>query len=146
MATRYYALIAGIVFCLVGILGFVPNFVAMPVSAPDMNMSHNYGYLFGLFPVNGLHNIVHLAFGIWGLVAYTRYDRARSYSRVLAVSYAVLAVMGFIPGLNTVFGLIPLYGHDIWLHAVIAGSAAYFGYVRERGTSRIDTSRPVYHA
>lgn len=37
-------------------------------------------------------------------------------------------VMGFIPVLNTTFGLIPLYGHDIGLHALIAIVAAYFGF------------------
>ena len=41
--------------------------------------------------------------------------------------YAVLAVMGFIPGVNTVFGSVPLFGHDVWLHALTAAIAAYFG-------------------
>jgi hypothetical protein len=49
----------------------------------------------------------------------------------LAVIFGVLTVMGLIPGLNTVFGLIPLFGHDIWLHALTAIAAAYFGF-RER--------------
>ena len=38
--------------------------------------------------------------------------------------YAVLAVMGLVPALNTVFGFIPIHGHDVWLHAVIALAAA----------------------
>jgi hypothetical protein len=61
----------------------------------------------------------------------------------VAIIYAVLAVMGIIPGLNTTFGLIPLYGHDIWLHAVIAIAAAYFGFVatdREVGHSTTTTT------
>jgi hypothetical protein len=32
--------------------------------------------------------------------------------------------------LYTTFGLIPLYGHDIWLHAVLAAVGAYFGFMR----------------
>jgi Domain of unknown function (DUF4383) len=36
--------------------------------------------------------------------------------------------MGLIPVLNTTFGFIPLFGHDIWLHALIAIGAAYFGF------------------
>ncbi len=43
-----------------------------------------------------------------------------------ATSHAVLAVMGLVPGLDTTFGLAPIYGHDIWL---LAGVAAYFGFV-----------------
>jgi hypothetical protein len=36
--------------------------------------------------------------------------------------------MGLIPVLNTNFGLIPLYGHDVWLHALLAIIAVYFGW------------------
>jgi hypothetical protein len=50
------------------------------------------------------------------------------------VIYAVLVVMGLIPVLNTTFGLIPIYGHDIWLHAVLALIAAYFGFRSEPET------------
>jgi hypothetical protein len=40
-------------------------------------------------------------------------------------------VMGMVPGLNTVFGLLPLHSHDVWLHAGTAAIAAYFGWRRE---------------
>ena len=36
--------------------------------------------------------------------------------------------MGLIPVLNTTFGLVPLFGHDVWLHAGTAALAAYFGF------------------
>lgn len=36
-------------------------------------------------------------------------------------------------GLGLLFDLIPLYGHGIWLHALLAGVAAYFGFVRREG-------------
>ena len=51
-----------------------------------------------------------------------------SAGRAVAVIYALLAVMGLIPGLNTTFGLVPIYGHDVWLHALLAIVAAYFGF------------------
>jgi hypothetical protein len=37
--------------------------------------------------------------------------------------------MGLIPGLDTTFGLVPLFSHDVWLHVLLAGGAAYFGFV-----------------
>lgn len=92
-----------------------------------------------LFPVNWLHNLVHLAFGVWGLVASRGFGGARGYARAVAVIYAVLAVMGLIPVLRTTFGLIPLYGHDIWLHFAIAAVAAVFGFMRVSGAA---TARP----
>jgi len=34
-----------------------------------------------------------------------------------------------VPPLWTLFGLVPLYGNDIWLHGLLAAIAAYFGWV-----------------
>jgi hypothetical protein len=85
--------------------------------------------LLGLFPVNILHTLVHLLLGIWGIIAYRSFSGSRVYAKSLAVVYGLLAIMGLIPGLNTTFGLIPLFSHDIWLHALTALAAAYFGFV-----------------
>lgn len=127
MQTRYFALIMGIIFLVVGIAGFIPALVT-PAPTEGMAVDAMHGRLFGLFPVNALHNLVHAAFGIWGIAAYRSFTGARTFAKVTAVVYAILLVMGFIPVLNTTFGLVPLYGHDIWLHALIAIAAAYFGF------------------
>ena len=71
---------------------------------------------------------------------------ARLYARGVAVIYALLAVMGLIPGLNTTFSLVPIYGHDAWLHALLAIVAAYFGFaaapeVEYRTTTATTTPR-----
>lgn len=34
--------------------------------------------------------------------------------------YALLTVLGLIPATNTTFGLVPIDGHDVWLHALLA--------------------------
>jgi hypothetical protein len=128
MTIRLFALIFGIVFLLIGIAGFIPGLIHTPAFERDLAVGQGYGYLFGLFPVNVLHNLVHLAFGIWGILAYRGLGAAVTYARVVAIAYGLLAIMGFIPVLNTVFGLVPIYGHDIWLHAVLAIVAAYFGW------------------
>lgn len=130
MKTRYFALIVGIIFLLIGLAGFVPGLLA-PImgSAPPLEVDSGYGYLLGLFPINVLHNIVHLLVGVLGVVSYRTYDTARLYARGLTIVYTVLAIMGLIPVLNTTFGLIPLFGHNIWLHALTALIAAYFGFV-----------------
>jgi hypothetical protein len=143
MNTRYFSLVLGIIFLLIGIAGFVPGLLQTPEPAADVEVTQSFGRLMGLFPVNALHNLVHIIFGIWGIAAYRSYTGARTYSKAVAIIYAVLAVMGIIPRLNTTYGLIPLYGHDIWLHALIAIAAAYFGFVatdREVGHSTTTTT------
>jgi hypothetical protein len=81
--------------------------------------------------VNVLHSAVHLAIGIAGLAAATTEGYARTYARALAVIYGLLGVMGMVPALNTVFGYIPIHGHDVWLHLGTATIATYFGWRAE---------------
>lgn len=129
MKARYFALISGIVFVLLGIFGFIPGMVATPgTGGPSVELKAGYGYLLEAFPINVLDNIVYIAVGIWGLVSYRSYMRARSYGRGLAIFYGVLAIMGLLPVLNTVFGLMPIFGNDVLLHAITAVIAAYFGF------------------
>lgn len=115
------ALIIGIGFLVVGIAGlFVPNGMSMDAS---MDTS---GKLFGLFPVNMLHNAIHIAFGAWGVVAARNHAGSRNYGRIGAIVYALLVVLAFID--PTTFGMAPIGGNDIWLHAVLAAGLGYVGY------------------
>ena len=132
MRTSTFALVFGIAYLAAGVLGLVPAALQPPpAGAPSTSFGVLYGYLLGLFPVNVLHTAVHLAIGLWGIAAWSGALSALTYARSLALLYGLLAVMGMVPGLNTLFGLIPLHGHDIWLHAATAALAAYFGWRRE---------------
>lgn len=132
MNARTISLVFGIVFTAIALLGFVPAAKhAPPAGAPDLAVDAGYGYLLGLFPVNVLHNVVHLLFGIWGIVAYRSFTGSRLYLRSVAIIYGVLVVFGLIPMLNTTFGLIPIFGHDVWLHLAIAVLAGFFGWKSE---------------
>jgi uncharacterized protein DUF4383 len=129
MNTRTFALIFGIVFLAVGIAGFVPQLVQAPEGGA-MNMGgQDMGMLLGMFPVNMYHNIVHLLFGLWGLAASRSAAGSVMYARGVAIIYLVLAIAGFIPSLDTLGGMVPLYGNDVWLHLGLAVVAAYFGWV-----------------
>ena len=128
---RYFALILGIIYLLVGVLGFFPAALQpLGPDAPNLAVEAGYGRLLGLFPVNVLHNVVHLGVGLWGLLAYRSLGGSIGFARGLTIFYGLLAVMGLIAGLNTTFGLIPIFGHDVWLHAGTALAAAYFGFMR----------------
>ena len=123
------AQVFGIVFVLVGILGFVASggdMTADPGMAP---------MLLGLFPVNALHNGVHLGFGIWGLAASRSWSGAKTYCQIGGVAYLVLALAGFIA--PDFFGIMPIGGNDIWLHAVLGIALAYFGFTAKGDTAPV---------
>lgn len=114
------AQIFGWTFVLVAVLGF---FTSQGSMESDVEMAPR---VLGLFPVNLLHNLAHLLFGIWGIMAARSFAGARSYCRISGVAYLGLMLLGLIA--PDTFGLMPIGSHDIWLHALLGGSLAYFGF------------------
>ena len=117
---RKVALIFGIVFILVGILGFVtPGGMSMEADPAP-------GHILGLFGINLLHNVVHLLIGVWGIVASRTWGGAKAFMQIGGVLYLVLAALGFV--IPSTFGLIPIGGNDIYLHAVLGLIMAGIGF------------------
>jgi hypothetical protein len=77
MPTRYWALMSGLAFVAVGLLAFVPSLVPLPAGPPPIAVDTGYGFLFGIFPINLLHNLVHLLIGVLGLLAHRSFHCAR---------------------------------------------------------------------
>ena len=119
------AMIFGVVFILVALLGFITK--GGTSMAAEMDTAPK---LLGLFPVNLLHNLVHLLFGVWGVLAARTWPAAKTYCQVGGAIYIVLTILGFIA--PTTFGLIPIGGNDIWLHAVLGIALAAVGFT-DRG-------------
>ena len=139
MTLPTFARLYGIAFLLIGLSGFVPGLSPAHVH-PNLAVDAGSAMALGLFPVNLLHNLFHLAFGAWGLLAARSVGAARGYARAVAAIYGLLTLMGLIPATDTTFGLVPIYGNDVWLHALLAGVAAYFGFVhRDRAEARART-------
>ncbi len=129
MTSQRFARWAGYLYVLVGALGFIPTFVSpAPMERLGLTVQTGFGYLLGLFAVNVLHNLVHLGIGLWGVIASRTTPDSVRFARGLAIFYGILTIMGLVPGLDTTLGLIPLFGHNVWLHAATALTAAYFGY------------------
>lgn len=129
---QYFALAIGIIYLLMGVAGFIPSLVATPTVAPDavnLGFTTGYGNLMGLFPVNVLHNVVHLSVGLLGILASTSLGSARLFSGALALFYGLLTIMGLFPPTQSTLGFVPIFGNDVWLHAITAGIATYFGFI-----------------
>jgi hypothetical protein len=116
MSAPAFALAAGLVYTALGFMGFAP---ALLLAGER---------LFGLFPVDASLNALHLVLGFWGLFAWSGALGSVSYARGLAVVAGVLAVLGLYGTLQQPFALLPVQGHDVWLHAATAVIAAWFGF------------------
>jgi Domain of unknown function (DUF4383) len=153
---RKCALALGLIFTVIGIVGFIPAFVGLPTDAmsaavpitadqipvgPGATYSAAYlrgfGYLFGLFPTNLLHNMTHLAVGFFGLYSATGEQGAFNYNRFFAISYVALAVLGLIPLANTLFGIMPIFGNNVWLNGLTGLIAAYYAFLWPR-SNKVD--------
>jgi hypothetical protein len=122
---QIFALAFGAVYLLIGILGFV-------VTGFDNFASEIYSEELVFFPVNPLHNIVHLAVGALWLASSTRHSTAKQVNLLIGVVYALVAVLGFAGVLN--FLAIKGAGSaDNWLHVATAVLALYFGTAGAEG-------------
>ncbi|PZO45216.1 MAG: DUF4383 domain-containing protein [Shackletoniella antarctica] len=131
-AAQKFALVIGIAYLAIGIMGFIPAIVsqsgAMPPSIEKLGVISGFGYLIGLFPVNTPLNIIHIVTGLLGIVASIALDSSRLFSGQLGIYYTTLSVLGLVPVANTFFGLFPIYGADVFLHGLTGALGIYFGF------------------
>jgi Domain of unknown function (DUF4383) len=116
------AVLFGIVFLLIGILGFVPG-----ITKDEM--------LFGIFHVNAAHNVVHLLSGAVALFAgMTSFGASRMYFRIFGVIYGLVAILGLMHmGEHTrLLGLISNNDADTYLHIGIAAVSLLLGFMPAR--------------
>lgn len=112
------AQIVGVVFLLVGILGFIPGIT----SNYDTMQFAGHGseaMLLGLFQVSVLHNIVHLLFGVAGLLMSRTAGQARNYLVGGGIIYLVLWIYGLVIGHDSAANFVPLNTADNWLHLLL---------------------------
>jgi hypothetical protein len=129
------ATIFGVVFLLIGILGFVPgittNYDQLTFAGPMSG-----AMLLGLFAVSILHNIVHLAFGVAGLLLARTASGARNYLIVGGVVYAVIWIYGLITDPMSSANFVPLNTADNWLHLILAIAMIGLGVLLGRNVAR----------
>jgi hypothetical protein len=129
------AALVGVVFVLVGVLGFIPG---ITTHSHDLSFAgHDSGAkLLGIFQVSILHNIVHLLFGIVGIALAKTADGARTFLVGGGAVYLVLWVLGVVGGGDW----IPVNTADNWLHFALGIGMIALGFVSSRGTVRAVTA------
>jgi len=140
MSTRTFALIFGIVFLIVGAGGFIPGLNMMDHSGhaadADVTVRSFFGYELGLFPVNVLHNIVHLLFGIAGIALARTISGARNYLIWGGAVYLVLWLYGMFIDHESPANFVPLNTADNWLHFLLGVGMLALGLLLTR--DRVD--------
>lgn len=109
------SIILGIVFVVVGILGFISN----PLIGDG-----------GYFHTDTVHNIVHIVIGLV-LLAFANATTVL----VVGVVYLLLAVIGFIAGGDTLLWIVESNSADNWLHLVLGVVMVVLGLVTKGGSS-----------
>ena len=110
------AMVFGIVFVLIGVLGFIPGIT-------------NNGMLLGIFHVDTLHNIIHLASGAAALALMSSTANAKLYFQIFGVVYALVTILGFVQYNDTLLlGFLATNPADDFLHLVIAIASLYLGF------------------
>ena len=109
--------IAG-VFLLVGVLGFIPGFTT-EYDQMGFVSTDSGAMLFSVFAVSVLHNIVHVLFGVAGLVLARTWSDARGYLVVGGVIYLLLWLYGLLIAQRGGASFVPLETADNWLHLVL---------------------------
>jgi hypothetical protein len=121
------AILFGLVFLVIGILGFVP---ACTKEIDGMPM------LLGIFHVNTAHNMVHLASGaVFLLCGLAGAGPSRMFFQIFGIVYALVAVLGFMKGDGMLLGLISNNKADTWLHVGLSAAMLLIGFATPKQTA-----------
>lgn len=104
------AIIFGVIFVLVGLLGFVSN----PLVGAN-----------GIFQTNTIHNLAHIIIGV--IMLLMAGSAANMALKLFGVIYLLLAIYGFFVGSGRLLGLVQVNPADNWLHLVLGILLVWFG-------------------
>ncbi|MAF24784.1 hypothetical protein CL634_04330 [bacterium] len=121
--------VLGIIFVLVGILGFIPGVTSN-------------GHLLGIFEVDMIHNIIHLVTGLIALGVAKSADNSKKFLQIFGVIYAIIAVLGFLGEGGDVLG-VASNSADTWLHVVTAIIFLYLGFGGGKSSAPAGPSAPA---
>ncbi|MDV7133818.1 DUF4383 domain-containing protein [Williamsia muralis] len=132
------ALAVGAVFLLVGIMGFIPG-ITTDYDTMSFAGHHSEAKLLGIFNVSILHNLVHVAFGVAGIVLARAAATAKSYLIVGGVIYLALWLYGLVIDKDSAANFVPVNSADDWLHFALGVGMVALGVLlgRNRHTSRV---------
>jgi len=121
------AMLFGVIFLVVGVVGFIPGLTT------DYDRLGTFGdegaKLLGIFGGNWIENIVHLAYGVGGLMLAKTWKGAKQYFVLGGVVYLVVAALGIVTGVHHDANLLAINGASNVLHVVLGVAMVGIGLV-----------------
>jgi hypothetical protein len=130
---QWFCIVVGATLVLVGLLGFLAE------AKFDTSVGGDGGALDGenliIFEVNGWHNLVHIASGLFLLALSGRHATARAAALAFGAIYGVVTIIGLVDG-KDVLGLFPVNPADNVLHILLTAAALAAGLAPWREGAR----------
>lgn len=128
MTSKTIALLIGVVFIAVGLLGYIDN--------PIVGDSDN-----AIFHADSTHNMVHIVSGVlFILVAMAAPAAASGFMIVFGLVYLALGVLGMTSigdqGMTTLIGFLHVNGNDNYLHIALGLVILIAGFATRRRVVR----------
>ncbi|WP_234817828.1 DUF4383 domain-containing protein [Mycolicibacterium sphagni] len=118
LAVQGAAVLVAAAFLVAAIAGFIPGLTTHLDQLRWLGRE-SHAELFGVFAASVVHNLLHLAFGVAGLVLSRTFARARAYLIGGGLIYLGLWVYGLLVDLAGPRNMLPLNNADNWLHLAI---------------------------
>jgi len=118
---QLFALVFGVVYLFFGIIGFA-------VTGFDDFAAESFAEKVLLFPVNPLHNIVHLAIGALWIGAARSHTTAKTVNMLIGVVYLIVGIVGLL-GVLKFLAIENAVSADNYLHLATGALGVYFGSV-----------------
>ncbi len=124
MSAKSVAILIGLVFVAVGILGFIDNPIVG--DSPD-----------AIFHADTVHNIVHIVSGVLFLfIALVKPSAARGFLVTFGIIYLVIGIIGLTSigteGMGTILGFLHVNGADNYLHVGLGLVILLMGFLSRK--------------
>ena len=134
------AALVGVLFLLVGVLGFIPG-ITTDSGSLETAGHESHAELLGIFQVSVLHNVVHLLLGVAGVALARTRSSARAFLVGGGASYLLLFLYGLVVDDDSQANVVPLNTADDWLHLVLGVGMVVLGVVLARRSATAGAAR-----
>jgi hypothetical protein len=138
-AAQWFCLIIGGTLVLMGLLGFLAEATFDTSAGSDPGAVDGENFI--LFEVNGWHNVVHAASGLFLLALAGKHRTARTAALAFGAIYGVVTVIGLIDG-HDVLGILPVNPADNVLHILLTVTALAVGLISDRERREVPAAAP----